>query len=56
VATINHRLEVFDRETRPLLAFYADRGLVVDVDGEQSVTDVFADIVAAVDARRLDRR
>jgi adenylate kinase len=55
-ATINHRLEVFDRETKPLLEFYAGRGLIVDIDGEQSVTDVFADIVASVDARRLDRR
>jgi adenylate kinase len=49
--TINHRLEVFDRETRPLLGFYAARGILLEVNGEQSVEEVFADIVAAVDTR-----
>ncbi len=54
-ATINHRLDVFDTETRPLLGFYAGRGLVIDIDGEQPVDKVFADIVAAVDGRRGER-
>jgi adenylate kinase len=48
-ATIAHRLDVYESETRPLLAFYAGRGLLVDIDGEQSVDDVFSDIVAAID-------
>jgi adenylate kinase len=55
-ATINHRLEVYDRETQPLLAFYAERGLVLDIDGEQPVEKVFADIVAAVDSQLAGRR
>jgi adenylate kinase len=49
-ATIAHRLDVYESETRPLLAFYAGRGLLVDIDGEQPVDQVFADIVAAIDA------
>ena len=48
-ATIAHRLDVYESETRPLLAFYAGRGLLVDIDGEQPVDQVFADIVAAID-------
>jgi adenylate kinase len=48
-ATIAHRLDVYESETRPLLDFYASRGLLVDVDGEQPVDQVFADIVAAID-------
>jgi adenylate kinase len=55
-ATISHRLEVYDRETEPLLGFYAERGLVVDIDGEQSIDDVFQDIVAAVDGLLAGRR
>jgi adenylate kinase len=55
-ATIDHRLDVFDRETKPLLDYYAGRGLVVNIDGEQSVDDVFADIVAAVDGLLAGRR
>ncbi|MBV9660008.1 MAG: adenylate kinase [Acidimicrobiales bacterium] len=47
---IEHRLEVYDRETEPMLAFYAERGLVVDVDGDQEVPEVFEAIVGAVDA------
>jgi adenylate kinase len=48
-ATIAHRLDVYESETRPLLAFYAGRGLLVDIDGEQPVDQVFADIVAVID-------
>lgn len=55
-AVIAHRLEVFDSETAPLLFFYAERGLVVDIDGEQTVDRVFADIVAAVDQVSADGR
>ena len=44
-----HRLEVFAAETEPMLGFYASRGLVVDINGEQPVEQVFADIVTAVD-------
>jgi len=55
-AVIAHRLEVFDAETEPLLGFYASRGLVVDINGEQPVPDVFADIVGAVDGLRAGRR
>lgn len=54
--TIDHRLDVYDAETEPLLGFYAGRGLVVDIDGEQSVAAVFADIVDAVDSLRAGRR
>jgi adenylate kinase len=49
-ATIAHRLDVYESETRPLLAFYAGRGLLVDIDGEQPADQVFADIVTAIDA------
>ena len=48
-ATFMHRFSVFDSETEPLLAFYAERGLVIDIDGEQSLDMVFADIVRAID-------
>jgi adenylate kinase len=47
---IAHRFEVFDAETQPLLAFYATRGILVEVDGEQTVEKVFADITEAIDS------
>ena len=45
--------EVYDAETKPMLDFYARRGLIVDIDGEQPIEKVFADVVAAVDAVRM---
>src|ERR1700722_5035307 len=51
-ATVDHRLDVYDAETEPLLDFYAGRGLVVNVNGEQPVEAVFDDIVNAVDSLR----
>lgn len=49
---IRHRLDVYDTETAPMLEFYAGRGLVVDIDGEQPIDSVFSDIVASVDGLR----
>lgn len=52
VAVIEHRLDVYDSETAPMIDFYAGRGLVVDIDGEMAVPEVFAAIVEAVDVMR----
>jgi adenylate kinase len=54
-SAIAHRFEVFDRETQPLLAFYAQRGLLLEINGEQSVQEVFADITAAIEGHRTRR-
>lgn len=51
-AVVQHRLSVYDSETAPMLEFYAERGLVVDIDGEAAIEDVFSAIVGAVDAVR----
>jgi adenylate kinase len=48
--TIRHRLEVFDAQTRPLVDYYRERGLLVTVDGEQPVEKVTHDIVDHLDA------
>lgn len=48
-AGIARRFEVFDTQTKPLLDFYAKRGILLEVDGEQSVEKVFAEVVVAVD-------
>ena len=50
---IAHRFEVFESETEPLLAFYARRGILVEIDGEQAVEDVFDDITDAIERLHL---
>lgn len=47
---VTHRLEVFVAETEPLLGFYRKRGLVLDVDGDQDVEQVFSEIVKKLDS------
>jgi adenylate kinase len=45
--TIQHRLEVYDNESRPVLAFYP-KELRVDVDALQSPIEVAHDIISAI--------
>jgi adenylate kinase len=46
---IRTRLQVFNEVTQPLLDFYADRGLLRVVDATQSMDDVTAAIIAALE-------
>ena len=50
---IRKRLETYERDTEPLLSFYASRGLLVRVDGSQSEDDVTQQILAIVAERGL---
>jgi adenylate kinase len=51
--TIAHRLEVFETQTEPLLGFYSHRGILLEINGEQPVEDVFGDITNAVDSLHI---
>jgi adenylate kinase len=53
---ISRRLELFDRETEPLLDFYGGRGLLARVDGKGPVDEVTARITAALDQDHQDGR
>ena len=43
---IRHRLQVFAETTCPLVAYYADRGILVTVNADQPPESVTADIQA----------
>lgn len=49
--TIRRRIEVYAEETAPVLAEYAGRGLVVEVDALGDIDDVTRRLVSALDAR-----
>jgi adenylate kinase len=49
---IQKRLDLYERETAPLIAWYADRDLLVAVDGLGPAEAVTARLVAAIDERR----
>lgn len=48
-AVFEHRLAIYDEQTKPLLNFYDERGLLQKVDGARSVDEVFADIVGVLE-------
>lgn len=52
VEAVRKRLDLYASETLPLVPFYAERGLLAEVDGQGSPDDVFARLQAAVDAVR----
>jgi adenylate kinase len=51
--TIAHRFKVFETQTEPLLDFYARRGILLDINGEQTAGAVFDDITGAVDRLQM---
>lgn len=52
---MRHRLEVYERETEPILAAYAGRGVVVEIDGLGEIDEVTARILAGLAERGVTR-
>ncbi len=49
--TLKKRLEVYHEQTKPVLPFYEEKGLLRKVDGMASIDDVTAQIDAALGAK-----
>lgn len=47
-STVRNRLDVYERQTAPLIDYYDKQGLVARVDGQRSPDVVFADIKEAI--------
>jgi adenylate kinase len=52
---VQRRLDLYEKDTRPLLDFYDGLGLLVTVDGDGDPDEVFGRIVAAIDGARQAR-
>jgi adenylate kinase len=48
-AVMRHRQDVYTEQTAPLIEVYADRGLLVEVDGMGAVQDVTSRVFQALD-------
>lgn len=48
--TQRRRIEVYFQQTTPLIEHYRERGLLVEIDGEQPIERVRADLLAAIRA------
>jgi adenylate kinase len=51
--TIRHRLEVYQQQTRPLIAYYADEGTLLGIDATGPVEEITDRAMSAL--RRFDR-
>lgn len=49
VGTVTRRLEVYERQTAPLIDYYRDKGLLRVIDGNRSPDEVFVEIRAVLD-------
>lgn len=49
---VRHRQDVYNEQTAPLIEVYAERGLLVEVDGMGGVDEVTARVFAALDKVR----
>ncbi len=45
-----NRIQVFLKQTAPLIDYYRERGLLVEINGEQSITGVTESLTGAIDA------
>jgi len=42
---IKKRLKIYHRDTEPVVGFYRKKGLLIEINGEQSIKEVYQDIV-----------
>jgi len=47
--TVKHRIQVYEQRTWPLVEYYKRRGILVKINGSQSIEDVTKDLLDLVD-------
>ncbi len=48
VETVTHRIRVYYQQTQPLIDYYRQRGLLLEVNGAQEIESVFNDLLTAL--------
>lgn len=48
VETVTNRIEVYSKQTRPLIEYYQQRSVLVPINGDQSIEAVFEEIMTAL--------
>lgn len=52
ITTVKNRLEVYNRQTEPLISYYREQGKLISIDGSQAIDKVFQDIAHHLGARQ----
>lgn len=50
--TVSKRIQVYLDETKPLVNYYSEEGIIANINGQQSIDKVFADIVNALGSEK----
>jgi len=45
---VGYRLDVYEAQTQPLVNYYADQGLLKNINGDQDINEVLKDILASL--------
>lgn len=48
IATVETRIEVYFKQTEPLIDYYRQKGLILDIDGTRDVKEIFETIVSSL--------
>lgn len=46
---VSTRIEVYEEQTQPLIDYYKEKGIISNIDGTQPITEVFKNIVRALE-------
>ncbi len=46
--TVSHRIEIYLSETKPLVDYYTEKGVIANINGNQDINKVFEDIKASL--------
>lgn len=46
--TVKNRIRVYEQQTRPLIEYYQERGILVEIDGNQPIDSVTSELLALV--------
>lgn len=47
--TVEKRIEVYQKQTKPLIDYYTKKGLILNVDGTKKISEIFDEIVEALE-------
>jgi adenylate kinase len=50
--TVTRRIRVYLDQTKPLIEYYRDRGVLIEVDGTQSIEQVAGELLAALSVKK----
>lgn len=56
VETVSTRIEVYLNQTQPLIDYYQQKGLILNIDGTKPIDEIFETIVGALELNQWERQ